>query len=67
MTRTGVNILLVGLFLAGLGGAAYLVLFFGPVNMEFFETVVLLCWGIGAALVLSGAVVAGFGKVGSRP
>ena len=56
MTRLGVNILLVGLLIVGLGGAGYLLPFLVPFNTVFsvqaFETVVLLCWGIGAALVL---------------
>ena len=34
MTRTGVNILLVGLLLAGLGGALYLLVFFLPIDIE---------------------------------
>jgi hypothetical protein len=62
MTRTGVNIMLVGLLIAGLGGAAYLLVMVVP-NLDFvlFETVVLFCWGIGAALILVGALVAAVG------
>ena len=69
MTRIGVNILLVGLLIVGLGGAGYLLPFVLPVavgGVELFETAVLFCWGIGAALVLVGGAVAGFGKVASR-
>ena len=60
MTRTGVNILLVGLLLAGLGGALYLLVGFFE-NIQLFETAVLLCWGLGAALFLIGA---GIGLIG---
>jgi hypothetical protein len=66
VTRLGVNVLLVGLLVAGLGGAAYLLPFVVPIRSGFFETAVLCCWGIGAALVLVGAVVAGIGKAASR-
>ena len=66
MTRTGVNILLIGLLLAGLGGALYLLVPFLPIDIQLFETAVLLCWGIGAALVVIGGAVAGIGKATSR-
>jgi hypothetical protein len=66
VTRVGVNILLVGLLVVGFGGAGYLLPFLIPINAELFDTVVLFCWGIGAALVLAGAVVAGCGRVVSR-
>jgi hypothetical protein len=66
VTRLGVDILLVGLLVVGLGGAGYLLPFLTPINPEWFGTGVLFCWGIGAALVLVGAVVAGFGRAVSR-
>ena len=65
MTRIGVNILLVGLFLAGLGGALYLLVGFFE-NIQLFETAVLICWGLGAALVVVGGVLAGVGKAVSH-
>jgi hypothetical protein len=71
MTRLGVNTLLVGLLIVGLGGASYLLPFFVPMETEFsvkvFDMVVLLCWGIGAALILVGAALATLGKATSRP
>ena len=63
MTRTGVNILLIGLLLAGLGGTLYLLVFFLPIeNIQLFERAVLICWGLGAALVLVGAGVGLIGR-----
>jgi hypothetical protein len=69
MTRIGVNLVLVGFLIAGLGGAAYLLPFITPLDtlsIEVFETGVLICWGLGAALIVVGAVVAAAGKVSSR-
>jgi len=69
MRRIGINILLVGVLIVGLGGAGYLLPFVVPldvVGVELFETVVLFCWGIGAALVLISAVVAGLRKMVPR-
>ena len=54
MTRIGVNIVLVGLLIAGLGGAAYMLPFFIPLDLlsiQAFEIGVLICWGIGTACV----------------
>ena len=65
MTRTGVNILLIGLLLAGLGGALYLLVGFFE-NIQLFETAVLICWGLGAALVVVGGVLAGVGRAVSH-
>ena len=63
MTRIGVNILLIGLFLVGLGGALYLLVFFLPMaNIQLFETAVLFCWGIGAALFLVGTGIGLMGR-----
>ena len=43
-------------------GALYLLVGFFE-NIQLFETLVLLCWGIGAALVLVGAGVGLIGRV----
>jgi len=70
MTRVGVNIMLMGLLVVGLGGPGYLLPFivpFGVGGVEIFETAVLVCWGTGAALLVVGAIVSGLGKVAARP
>ena len=69
MTRIGVNILLVGFLIVGLGGLAYLLPFFMPLDIggiQVFETVVLVCWGLGALLVVVGGLVAGLGTLKPR-
>ncbi len=69
MTRFGVTLLLVGVLIVGLGGAAYLLPFvvsFDEAGGAVFETAVLVCWGLGAALLLAGAAAVGFGKLTSR-
>jgi hypothetical protein len=66
MTRLGTTILLVGLLIVGLGGAGYLLPFLVPLDAARFEAVVLALWGLGGALALAGAVLAGVGKARSR-
>ena len=69
MRRFGINILLVGFLTLGLGGAGYLLPFlmsFDEAGVQAFDTVVLSCWGIGAALILIGAGIAAIGKASSR-
>jgi hypothetical protein len=65
MTRVGVNILLVGFLVMGLGGVAYLLLFFMPSDessIRAFDTGVLICWGLGAILLLAGGIMAAVGR-----
>ena len=69
MTRIGVNILLVGFLIAGLGGMAYFLPCFVPLDIhgiQVFDTAVLICWGVGALLVIGGGMVAGLGKMTPR-
>ncbi len=69
MRRTGVNLLLVGLLIVGLGGVGFVLPFlvrFDLSGMQVFETGVLVCWILGAVLVIVGAVVAGLGKIAIR-
>jgi hypothetical protein len=69
MTRIGVNILLVGFLILGLGSAAYLLPFLMPFDtggIQIFEIAVLVCWGTGAVLIVARGVMAVFGKATSR-
>jgi len=69
MKRVGINILLTGLLIAGLGGAGYVLPFVVPIDeagVQLFETAVLISWGVGAALVVVGGVLAGVGKAVSH-
>ena len=70
MTRTGITIVLVGLLIAGLGAAAFLLPFVVPLAdlalVELFFRGVQISWGIGALLVLVGAVVALIGRLSGR-
>ena len=66
MTRIGVQILLVGFLLVGVGGLGYVLPFVVPFTgsqIEAFETGILLSWGIGAALIVVGGVLALLGSV----
>lgn len=65
MTRVGVNILLVGLLIVGLGGTGFLLPFlvrFDMAGVQVFGIGVLICWVLGAALIIIGGVVAGLGR-----
>jgi hypothetical protein len=69
MTRSGVNILLVGLLTVGLGGIGFFLPFlvrFDLAGVQAFNTGVLICWILGAALVIVGGVVAGLGRIATR-
>ena len=67
MTRPGVTILLVGLLIAGLGSALFLVFFVTiPRDPQPIFPVILLSWGVGGLLVLVGGVVALIGRLSDR-